>query len=118
MYVNGEHRDAGTALGRLVQDLFRRSADETYNYAALSGRMRYLKCETKEVRNVSRLVEEYAEARAAKEAEKEAKKQQKSIAQRMIEGGELALTKIAEYTGLSISTVRRMAKKLETPQEA
>ena len=114
VYVNGEHRDASTALGRLVQDLFRRSADETYNYDVISGRMRYIKCETKEERHVSRLVEEYAEARAAKEA----KKQQKSIAQRMIEGGELALTKIAEYTGLSISTVRRMAKKLETAQQA
>ena len=44
--------------------------------------------------------------------------QQKTIAQRMIEGGELALSKIAKYTGLSISTVRRMAKKLEAPQKS
>ena len=38
---------------------------------------------------------------------------QKSFAERMIEGGELALAKIAEYSGLSLATVRRLAKKLE-----
>ena len=62
-------------------------------------------------------VKEYVEgsvAKAKKEAAEKAKKeQQKSIAEKMIEGGELALSKIAEYSGLSLSTVRRLAKKLE-----
>ena len=44
--------------------------------------------------------------------------QQKTIAQRMIEAGKVALSDIAKYTGLSVSPVRRMAKKLEAPQKS
>ena len=112
VYVNGEHRDSGTALGRLVEDLFRRDVNDTYNYDVLGGRVRYVKGEVEEVRKMSGIVEEYAKARA----EKAEKAQQKSIAQRMLEAGKLALSEIAEYTGLSVSTVRRMAKKLESAQ--
>ncbi len=42
--------------------------------------------------------------------------QKKFYASLMLEDGELPQHKIAEYTGLSVSTIRRMAKKLETPQ--
>ncbi|MBR0151716.1 MAG: helix-turn-helix domain-containing protein [Synergistaceae bacterium] len=41
------------------------------------------------------------------------KEQQKSFAVRMLEGGELALSKIAEYSGLSLAAVRRLAKTLQ-----
>ena len=41
------------------------------------------------------------------------KEQQKSFAVRMLEGGELALSKIAEYSGLSLAAVRRLAKTVQ-----
>ena len=101
MYVNGEHRDANTALGRLLHDLFCTNPDEM-NYSPLAERVSYLKKEEEGVREVSGVIEDLL------------KEQQKTIAQRMIEAGKLALTEIAEYTGLSVSTVRRMAKTLQT----
>ena len=53
-------------------------------------------------------------AKAKKEAAEKAKKeQQKFTAEKMIEAGKLAMKEIAEYSGLSLSTVRRLAKKLE-----
>ena len=42
--------------------------------------------------------------------------QKKFYASLMLHDGELSPNKIAEYTGLSVSTIRRMAKKLETAQ--
>ena len=104
IYVNGEYRDESTPLGRLVHDLFCRNAGEMY-YEALAERVSYLKEERKGVKEMSGVMEElFAE-------------QQKSIAERMIEGGKLALQEIAEYSGLSLSTVKQLAKKLEASQQ-
>ncbi len=101
VYVNGKHRDSGTALGKLVHDIFCERPEEMYN-SALAERVGYFKGEKKEVKGMGALYERIT----------------KDIAQRMIEGGELAFSKIAEYTGLSVSTVRRMAKKLEEAKAA
>ena len=111
VYVNGEHCDAGTALGKLVHDIFC-ERPEDMNYSELAERVRHFKEDEEGVIEVSEVMEELVRT----EREKEAKEQQKSIAQRMLEAGEVAITKIAEYTGLSVSTVRRMAKKLESAQ--
>ena len=101
VYVNGKHRDAGTALGKLVHDIFCERPEEMYN-SALAERVRYFKEDEEGVKNMSEVMEERI----------------KDIARRMIEGGKLALSDIANYTGLSVSTVRRMAKKLEAAQAA
>ena len=105
VYVNGEHRDAGTALGKLVHDIFC-ERPEDMNYSELAERVRHFKDDEKGVIEVSEVMEKLLDKKA------------KDIAQRMLEAGEVAVTKIAEYTGLSVSTVRRMAKKLETVQQA
>lgn len=100
IYVNGEYRDEATPLGRLVHDLFSRNAGEMY-YEALAQRVNYLKEDTEGVKEMSGVMEElFAE-------------EQKNIAARMIADGVLALAKIAEYTGLSLSAVERLAKDLE-----
>ena len=39
---------------------------------------------------------------------------QKSFAEKLIESGKLALQEIAAYSGLSLATVKRLAKKLES----
>lgn len=105
VYVNGAHKDADTALGKLVHDLFCRKVEEM-NYAPLAERVRHFKEDKEGVRHVS------------ENTERREKETRMGIAQRMIEAGEIAITKIAEYTGLSVSTVRRLAKKLETQQQA
>ena len=107
VYVNGAHQDSATALGKLVHDIFCERPEEMY-YSPLAERVGYFKGVEKEVRKMGALTE-----KVTKDATMET---QKTIAQRMIDGGELALTKIAEYTGLSVSTIRRMAKKLEAAQ--
>ena len=100
IYVNGECRDESTPLGRLVHDLFCRNAGEMY-YEALAQRVSYLKEETKGVKEVSGVMEELFE------------EQKKTFAERMIADGKLALKEIAEYSGLSLSAVKQLAKKLE-----
>ena len=105
VYVNGRHRDAGTALGKLVHDIFCERQEEMY-YSPLAERVGYFKGDRKEGKKVGAL------------SERIIRDTQKEIAQRMIEGGKIAVAKIAEYTGLSVSTVRRMAKKLEEAQAA
>ena len=113
VYVNGDHRDAATALGKLVHDIFCERPEEM-NYSTLAERVRYFKEDKKGVKDLSGVMEELVKTERAKEA----KEQQKTIAQRMLEAGKLALSEIAAYTGLSVSTVRRMAKKLEEAQAA
>ena len=105
VYVNGKHKDSSTALGKLVHDIFCERPEEMYN-SALAERVGYFKGYRKEDKKMGAL------------SERIIRDTQKDIAQRMIEVGEVALTKIAEYTGLSVSTVRRMAKKLEEAKAA
>lgn len=52
IYVNGEHRDADTALGRLLHDLFTSNPDEM-NYNLLADRISYLKGGKEGVREMS-----------------------------------------------------------------
>ncbi len=92
-----------------MHDIFCEKPEGMYN-SALAERVRYFKEDAREVKKVSALTE-----KLTKDARMDT---QKDIAQRMLEAGELALSKIAEYAGLSVSTVRRMAKKLESAQAA
>ena len=116
VYVNGAHRDAGTALGKLVHDIFCVRPEDMYYYP-LAGKVRYFKEDEEGVRKMSEVMEKIF-ASERKKYEAAIKEQQKGIAQKLIEIGKLALSEIAETTGLSVSTVRRMAKKLEAAQTA
>lgn len=128
VYVNGAHRDLETALGKLVHDIFCEKPDEMY-YASLAEKVRYFKEDEKGVETMSEVMERIFAAErnqyeaalkkseaALKKSEAALKEQQKTVAQRMIEAGKIALNEIAGYTGLSVSTVRRMAKKLAASQ--
>lgn len=166
IYVNGEHRDSDTALGRLIHDLFCLKSDEMY-YPALAERVRYFKENEEGVRKMSRVIDSIIQrkeadiaksieegraspliqealntrigiaielgrrsAREDMEAEIERlmtpkleklKKdydsfllqQNKFHASLMLKGGKLTCKEIAEYSGLSLSAVERLAKDLE-----
>ena len=118
VYVNCKNYDTATPLGKLVHDFLCRDSSDEYYYEALRERIRYIKGETEEANGMSLLVENYARGlaeEAAKEAAQEARQeQQKSIAVRMIEAGKVALQEVAEYCGLSLSTVESLAKELKT----
>ncbi|MBQ9574939.1 MAG: PD-(D/E)XK nuclease family transposase [Synergistaceae bacterium] len=120
VYVNCEHHDAETALGKLVHDFLCRDSRDEYYYDVIAERIRYLKEDQEGVREMGGVMEELLREQQIKQDKKheaalkaQQKSLQKSFAERMIEGGELALAKIAEYSGLSLATVRRLAKKLE-----
>lgn len=115
VYVNCEHQDSGTALGRLVHDLMCRDSGDKYYYGVLGERVKYLKEDQKGARKVSGIMEQLLNEQQKKH-EVAMKDQQKSIAVRLLESGKLALQEIAEYTGLSLATVRRLAKTLQAGQ--
>lgn len=147
VYVNGAVCDVNTELGKLMHDLFCKKPEEMY-YKPLAERVRYFKRDPKGVAKVNTVIDdlihdkvalalelERRRARANLESEVESiiapklellrkeyevsrKEHLKVIALRMLETGKLALTEIATCTGLSVSTVRRMAKKLEEAKAA
>ena len=116
VYVNCEHHDAETALGKLVHDFLCRDSRDKYYYDVIAERIRYLKEDQEGVREMGGVVEELLKERD-KEHEAALKAQQKSLqksfAEKLIESGKLALQEIAAYSGLSLATVKRLAKKLE-----
>ena len=113
VYVNCENQASDTPLGKLVHDFLCRESGDKYYYEVLGERISYIKEDQEGVKEVSSIVEAYAKSYAESYAEERAKEQQKTIVERMIEGGKLALQEIAEYSGLSLSAVKQLAKKLE-----
>lgn len=101
VYVNCANQDADSALGKLVHDFLCRDSGDKYCYDVLGRRISYLKDEQEGVKDMSGIMQQLL------------KEQQESIAGRMIEAGQLALKEIAEYTGLSLTAVKQLAKKLE-----
>ena len=92
-----------------------RDSGDKYYYGVLGERVKYLKEDQKGARKVSGIMEQLLNEQQKKH-EAAMKEQQKGIAARMLEGGKLALQEIAEYTGLSFATVRRLAKTLQAGQ--
>ena len=115
VYVNCEQRDETTPLGRLVHDLFCTKADEMHYYA-LAERVRYLKEEQEGGAEMDEILEEIFRKKQRALMTNELEDKQKSIAEKMIAGGKLALKEIAEYTDLSLTTVKQLAEKLEVSQ--
>ena len=121
VYVNCENYDTSTPLGKLVHDFLCRDSKDEYYYDVLRERVKYLKDNTEEVGGMSLFVEEYVKKYVQEHPEEYVKefeegfaaKTKKSIAAKMLEVGKLTLQEVAECSGLSLSTIRRMAKKLE-----
>ena len=111
VYVNGSRRDAGTALGRLMQDFFCRSADGMH-YEELRKRTKELK-ESKEVGKMSdvirELVEKGIEQGIEQGMEKGMEAAKADAACRMIGKG-LDIEMISECLDLPVDYVRSIAK--------
>ena len=113
IYVNGSHRDSGTALGKLMHDLFCTEAEEM-NYSPLADRVKHIKGTEKGVTEMSSAWEEELKVEAEKIAEKRAKQvakeQKENFALKMLKAGKLALEEIVEYSGLSMPSNKIFSK--------
>lgn len=100
-YVNGEYR-GDSDLGKLMHD-FNCTKAQDMNFRLMVERTRYLKENPKGVEEMCRVMEDMRnEAEYRKTIE---------IAHTFISMGDLSYEKIAEGTGLSVETVKELAKK-------
>lgn len=103
LYVNGAYRGE-TPVGRLMHDFACSDPDEMY-YKVLADRVRFFKESKEGVAIMSRVMEEMLY-----ECRKESRKE---IALRMLRKGELSVDVIAEYSGLDVEEVERLAGLLK-----
>lgn len=115
LYVNGAWRDE-TPLGRLMQD-FSCTDPAKMHYDVLAQRVRFFKESKEGVLIMCRAMEEMRRAEREEgriEGRKEGRREGIEIAQirnakNMLDARELSVEKIAEYSGLSLDAVKRLA---------
>ena len=120
IYVNGACRDGGTALGRLMQDFFCRSASGMHYYE-LRNRTRELKESDKGGDNMSDVIRELIEkgreqgrVEGREEGREQGREEGMQSAQvkivRTMLGKGLEIEKISEYLSLPVEDVKAYAK--------
>ena len=110
IYVNGEYR-GNDDIGWLMHDFSCTKSDEIH-YTELAERVRYFKEDEEGVRNMCRSIEEMLKEYGEEVAEKTTKQNKLEFAKRMINAGKIPLEEIAEYTGLSIESVEKLASEV------
>ena len=106
IYVNGEYR-GDDDIGWLMHDFSCTRSDEIY-YTELAERVRYFKEDEEGVRNMCRSIEEMLK----EYGEEVTEKNKLEFAKRMINAGKIPLEEIAEYTGLSVESVEKLASEI------
>lgn len=102
LYVNGEYR-GNDEIGKLMHDFSYTNPDDM-NYEVLAKKARYFKEDEKGVSAMCKIMEDMRNE-AAREAEQN---KAKKTTVRMIKSGKLSLEDIADYTKLSIDTVKEL----------
>ena len=108
IYVNTSHKDASTAIGRLIHDFRCRNANEWY-YTEITERARYLKGDEglmKEIERGFKLQREEGIAIGKVQA-------QENIALGLIRLGKNALEEIASVCNLSLEQVQTLANTVK-----
>ena len=106
IYVNGKYR-GNDAIGKLMHDFSCTNPDDM-NYEALAKKARYFKQDEKGVAAMCKIMEEMWNE-AAKEAAQQAEQNKaKKMAIRMIKAGKMSLEDIADYTELSLDTIKEL----------
>jgi len=106
LYVNGQYR-GNDEIGRLMHDFSCTDPDDM-NYEVLAKRARYFKQDKEGVVSMCKLMEDMRKE-AATEA---AKRQANQMAIRMMQAGKLSLEDIADYTGLSLDSIKELQSQL------
>ncbi len=117
VYVNGNNRDAETALGKLMQDFFCEDPDNM-NYKLLADRVRYFK-ENKEGQIKMCKMLEYLILNNKHELIEEGRTEGANNANTktafsMIADGRFAFEDIAKFTSLSVEKIRELAAISQT----
>ena len=94
LYVNGKYR-GDDEIGKLMHDFSCTNPDDM-NYEALAKKARYFKQDEKGVAVMSKIMEDMRNEKA------------KEIAIRMIKDGKMSLEDIANYTELSLDTIKEL----------
>lgn len=102
LYVNSEYR-GDSDIGRLMHDFHCTNAEDM-NFELIAQRTRYLKQETKGVREMCKVLEEMC----LQEREEATRDAAIIIAKRMIAGGVLPLEEIARYTKLPLEDLQKL----------
>ncbi len=105
LYVNGKYR-GDDEIGKLMHDFSCTDPDEM-EYEALAGKARYYKKEKEGVAAMCKMMEDMRNEAAREAAQNKAKK----MAIRMIKAGKMSLEDIADYTELSLETIKELASQ-------
>ena len=105
IYVNGKYR-GNDEIGKLMHDFSCTNPDDM-NYEALAKKARYFKQDEKGVATMCKIMEDMRNEAAQQAEQNKAKK----MAIRMIKAGKMSLEDIADYTELSLDTIKELASQ-------
>ncbi len=101
LYVNGKYR-GDDEVGKLMHDFSCTNPDDM-NYEALAKKARYFKQDEKGVATMCKIMEDMRNEAELNKAKK--------MAIRMIKAGKMSLEDIADYTELSLDTIKELARQ-------
>ena len=105
IYVNGKYR-GNDEIGKLMHDFSCTNPDDM-NYEVLAKKARYFKQDEKGVATMCKIMEDMRNEAAQQAEQNKAKK----MAIRMIKAGKMSLEDIADYTELSLDTIKELASQ-------
>ena len=105
IYVNGKYR-GNDEIGKLMHDFSCTNPDDM-NYEVLAKKARYYKQDEKGVATMCKIMEDMRNEAAQQAEQNKAKK----MAIRMIKAGKMSLEDIADYTELSLDTIKELASQ-------
>ena len=103
--VNGKYR-GNDEIGKLMHDFSCTNPDDM-NYETLAKKARYFKQDEKGVAAMCKIMEDMRNEAAQQAEQNKAKK----MAIRMLEAGKMSLEDIADYTELSLDTIKELASQ-------
>ena len=109
LYVNGKYR-GNDKIGKLMHD-FSCSNPDDMNYKALAEKAKYFKQDEEGVATMCKIMEDMRNEAAREAAEQAEQNKAKKMAVRMIKAGKMSLEDIADYTELSLDTIKELASQ-------
>ena len=109
LYVNGKYR-GDDEIGRLMHDFSCTNPDDM-NYEALAKKARYFKQDEKGVATMCKIMEDMRNEAAREAAQQAEQNKARKMAIRMIKTGKMSLEDIADYTELSLDTIKELASQ-------
>ncbi len=112
VYVSSSLADEGTDLGRLMHDL-RCSEPDKMHYNELRERVAYYKKEMEGIEDMSGKFEEIMQRKINEARTEILMEGRQEVARNMVRDGSIPLSKIAEFSGLSINEVESIRNSLQ-----